>query len=200
MAAVTDAAAAPQEEDFLTHLGEAHNQVMAALNFNLTDAWQQPGVISGVADFAKAVDWSEPVFLYLAAFHVAAWVLAFTVMNRTSNTQIAMLVLCVGAVLAAQFLNAWGAEYHKLIFVDDKVQYFDPSGIFISAVWSAPLLVLAFVLQVKLFLGAAVLMAKLKARELRGKPAQRAVEEAKGGKGGKGGKGKGKGKAAKKEE
>lgn len=155
---------------FWDQLVAAHNEVMAALPINsstIVEAWNAPGVFDGVREFVAAVEWSEPFFLYLLTFHVTLFlgVLAFS-WGSTTRTAVAMVVL-LGMVVSASALNDLGSQYHTELFEDKKTNYFDKSGIFLGAVFVAPLLAMALFLQLKLFGSLFIMMVKVKQLKLK---------------------------------
>jgi transmembrane protein 18 len=172
MADIAHQAAEAADVDFFQTIIDAHNEVMTALPLNnitsfLSEAWSGPGVFDGVKAFIDAVDWTEPFFLYVLAFQVIVIVgsIVFSY-GSTNRTAIAMLFLMV-LVLSARPLNTLGSEYFKDLFVDDKTNYFDDNGMFIGAVFVAPLLLTTFLLQLKLFGALFTMMVRVKRAKLR---------------------------------
>ena len=166
----------------VAELQRAHNEVMDNLPIPsmdaVADAWAQPGVSGAVMDFVRAVDWTEPFFLYLGGFHLAAYVAVWRCGRSSSGAMVCLLaIMCL--VLAASSLNELGSAHHASIFrtkTPDEVggnllatgptNYFDKGGVFISAVFSAPLVVLAFLAQIRLFAEAASMMVTIKKGQL----------------------------------
>lgn len=158
--------------DFFQTILDAHNEVIAALPIHnitsfLSEAWAGPGVFDGVKAFIDAVDWTEPFFLYVLTFQVVVIVGSFVFSyGSTNRTAIAMLFMMV-LVLSASPLNTVGSEHYKELFVDDKTNYFDDNGMFIGAVFVAPLLLATFLLQLKLFGALFSMMVRVKRAKLR---------------------------------
>lgn len=163
-------------EEFVQTLKDAHEEVMAQLigSFNLSSVFsgssEGRGVISSFMAFTAAVDWTEPFFLYLLAFHAAVWV-GVILWAKTAGRILATMIAVMLVVLPASHVNEWAGRHYKLFFRED-VNYFDEGGIFISVVLSAPFLVLAFVVQVRLLLSAASLMIKVKRLKIKAEQQQ----------------------------
>lgn len=157
-------------EDFVAQLVAAHHEVMSALNFNLTtivEAWEGPGVFDGIAAFVNAVDWSESFFVYLLTFHVIVLVSTLGFSWGSTNRTAAAMVMLLVMILCASPLNALGKEHFKDLFADQRTNYFDDNGVFVGAVFAAPLMLLAFFLQLKLFWNLMIMMIKVKKAKLR---------------------------------
>jgi hypothetical protein len=106
--------------------------------------------------FYHAVRWEEPWVRGLLCAHVlyAALVVAT---RRHANLQFALFLVTCGAVYAAQPLNGYlHRNWRALGFTQD---YFDPRGVFLSCLYSAPLLLLAFaqLVRVRPFCAAAAM-------------------------------------------
>ena len=160
-------------EEFWATIVDAHNEVMDALGVaNITSKVIEavttgPGVFDGLRAFIDAVDWTEPFFLYLAMFHLSLFGLAVGVSwdspGRTAGVMLFLLALSV----SSSALNDLGKQHYQYLFVDQKTNYFDDRGVFISAVFAGPLMVLAFVLQIKMFIGLAKMMIVVKRGKFR---------------------------------
>ena len=93
-----------------------------------------------VVGFYHAVRWSEPWVAGLLAFHVAYGALVVAT-RRHQNLQLAFFLFTCAAVYCAQPLNGYlHLHWRRLGFTQD---YFDPRGVFISTLYSGPLLVIA---------------------------------------------------------
>eukprot|EP00308_Calcidiscus_leptoporus_P023979 CAMPEP_0119375226 /NCGR_PEP_ID=MMETSP1334-20130426/34456_1 /TAXON_ID=127549 /ORGANISM="Calcidiscus leptoporus, Strain RCC1130" /LENGTH=166 /DNA_ID=CAMNT_0007393471 /DNA_START=21 /DNA_END=521 /DNA_ORIENTATION=- len=111
-----------------------------------------------VLGFYHAVNWGESWLHALAAFQLAVWLLA-ALTRKNSNVQLALLFVVLGLVYSAEWLNTLGSR-HWAAFASQN--YFDPRGVFISVVYSAPLLVAAFGMLINALRSAARLLVEVK--------------------------------------
>jgi hypothetical protein len=75
--------------------------------------------------------------MFLLNLHVAVWVVAVAT-RSWPNVQIGLFLAICGAVYGAQFLNAYGARHWQALGLTQN--YFDDRGVFISFMYSLPLL------------------------------------------------------------
>ncbi|ESO10098.1 hypothetical protein HELRODRAFT_136896, partial [Helobdella robusta] len=83
-------------------------------------------------------DWSESWIWVLLLFHF--FCLAITVITVLMQQQIVQFVLFLFAVYMSENLNKWAAINFRVF---SKHQYFDKNGMFVSMVFSFPLLFLS---------------------------------------------------------
>lgn len=83
-------------------------------------------------------DWTEPLLVGILAFHI---VIALTVIatRRRHNLQIALFVAICATVYCAEYINTYCRNNWQSLATQN---YFDTNGIFVSTVFSAPLLLL----------------------------------------------------------
>ncbi|XP_041660668.1 transmembrane protein 18 [Cheilinus undulatus] len=92
--------------------------------------------ITSIWTFLMSVQWSEPWLIGLLVFHVVCLFLT-VVTCRYYRAQICHFVLMAGLVYSAEYLNEFAAMNWRSF---SKFQYFDSKGMFISLVYSIPLL------------------------------------------------------------
>ncbi|KAM8846424.1 transmembrane protein 18 [Synchiropus picturatus] len=98
--------------------------------------------ITSIWTFLLSVQWSEPWLLGLLAFHAVC--LSLTVVTcRFYRAQICHFLLMVALVYCAEYLNELAAMNWSSF---SNFQYFDSKGMFISLVFSVPLLLNAVVI------------------------------------------------------
>ncbi|XP_026196550.1 transmembrane protein 18 [Anabas testudineus] len=92
--------------------------------------------ITSIWTFLMSVQWSEPWLVGLLVFHVVC--LCLTVVTcRYYRAQICHFLLMVALVYSAEYLNELAAMNWRSF---SKFQYFDSKGMFISLIFSIPLL------------------------------------------------------------
>ena len=101
------------------------------------------------AAFTSAIDWSERWIQALGCFHVLNFLFFIFMRNDVDVQSIQFLVICA-LVLVSEPLNSYAAnlcEYNGSI-PNEKCfatqNYFDKQGTFLSAIFSAPLLIVGF--------------------------------------------------------
>ncbi|XP_066364518.1 uncharacterized protein [Miscanthus floridulus] len=113
--------------------------------------------------FIRAVDWTEPWLICLMAFHVVLLLTAVG-FRRNANFQLFLLFLAYSGVYLAERMNRYLGEHWKSF---TSRNYFDRSGVFISAVWSGPLIFISIVSVISSLIALCRLMVKWKRAELR---------------------------------
>ncbi|KAF7812019.1 Transmembrane protein 18 [Senna tora] len=114
--------------------------------------------------FFHAIDWKEPWLMGLIAFHVVLLLVAI-VSRKNTNFQMFLFLLTLSGVYLAERLNSFLGKNWKSF---SGQNYFDPQGLFLSVLWSGPLLVIAMIiLQINTLLSLCYLIVKWKRAELR---------------------------------
>ncbi|XP_077409426.1 transmembrane protein 18 [Vanacampus margaritifer] len=92
--------------------------------------------ITSIWTFLMSVKWSEPWLLAALAFHIVC--LCLTLLTcKFYRAQICHFLLIIALVSSAEYLNELAAMNWRLF---SEFQYFDSKGMFISLVFSIPLL------------------------------------------------------------
>ncbi|KAI5668397.1 hypothetical protein M9H77_18250 [Catharanthus roseus] len=113
--------------------------------------------------FFHAIDWKEPWLIGLLAFHVFLLCLAI-ISRRNINFQMCLFLLALAGVYLAERLNMLLAENWRSFATQN---YFDPHGVFLSVLWSGPLLVISIVILINTMFSLCYLIVRWKKAELR---------------------------------
>ncbi|KPP77882.1 transmembrane protein 18-like [Scleropages formosus] len=92
--------------------------------------------ITSVWTFLLSIDWSESWLVALLFFHLFCFAVTLLT-TRFYRLQICYFTILAGMVYSAEYLNEMAAMNWRSF---SKYQYFDSKGMFISLVFSAPLL------------------------------------------------------------
>ncbi|GLU16412.1 hypothetical protein SLE2022_328470 [Rubroshorea leprosula] len=113
--------------------------------------------------FFHAIDWKEPWLMGLLAFHFV--LLIITLLSRkNTNFQMCLFLLSLAGVYLAERLNKVLSNNWKRFATQN---YFDPSGLFLSVLWSGPLLVIAIIILVNTLFNLCYMIVRWKRAELR---------------------------------
>ncbi|XP_058218579.1 uncharacterized protein LOC131329469 [Rhododendron vialii] len=113
--------------------------------------------------FFHAIDWTEPWLMCLMLFHFV--LLLIVIMSRKNiNFQMCLFLLALAGVYFAETLNSVLRDNWKSFAGQD---YFDPRGLFLSVLWSGPLLVIAIIILVNTLFSLCHLIVRWKKAELR---------------------------------
>lgn len=113
--------------------------------------------------FLQDIDWTEPWLIGLVIFHGIVTVLTITTRNH-GNFQAVFFVLLLLLVFCSSNLNEIAARYSSYF---SRQQYFDSNGMFISIVFSSPLLFNCLVMVGQWLWSSGNLMVKVKQAQLR---------------------------------
>ncbi|XP_040283513.1 transmembrane protein 18 [Bufo bufo] len=119
------------------------------------------------------IDWSEPWIIGLLGFHLLFFILT-CISFKCYKLQIALFFLMVGLVSCAEYINEVAAVNWKLY---SRQQYFDSSGMFISLVFSAPLLCNTIIIVVHWVYKTLSVMTELKTLQKKRKAAKDSKKE-----------------------
>jgi transmembrane protein 18 len=113
----------------------------------------------------------QPWLLGIALFHVTLWILALS-LRKNNDAQMALLASTCAIVYSTQYFNSYATDHWQALGFTQN--YFESSGLFLSVVVSAPLLLLAAFQLFSSLRGAIDLLVKVKSKELRDKRVQAA--------------------------
>lgn len=132
--------------------------------------------IDGLITYLQSIDWTEPWFSGLAAFHVTCAIL--TVLTRkTGVLQSIYFATLMILVFCAEYINEWAAKNWNLFA---KQQYFDSNGFFISVVFSVPVLINCLVIVVSWLWDVGMLISNVKQMKIRQRSKQMEKQRAEG--------------------
>ncbi|XP_027347629.1 transmembrane protein 18 [Abrus precatorius] len=113
--------------------------------------------------FFHAIDWKEPWLIGLLTFHVVLLLVAIF-SRKNTNFQMFLFLLTLVGVYLAESLNRYMGKNWKSF---SGQNYFDPSGLFMSVLWSGPLLVIAIIILINTLFSLCYLIVRWKRAELR---------------------------------
>jgi len=94
-----------------------------------------------VKGFTAAIEWGEPLIFALAVFHIFILFVALLI-RKHNELQIVFFCTIMGLVYGAEHINRLaGAHWEKF----STQNYFDTRGVFISTMFSTPLLLVGMV-------------------------------------------------------
>ncbi|KAM8954108.1 transmembrane protein 18 [Pelodytes ibericus] len=132
---------------------------------------KQPGIWALLE--RAPIDWTEPWLIGLLVFHILC--LAVTCVSfKFYKLQIAHFLLMVGLVSSAEYINELAAANWRSF---SKQQYFDSTGMFISLLFSAPLLCNAIIIVVHWVYKTLTVMTELKTLQHKRKEAKKKREK-----------------------
>lgn len=144
---------------------EGHMDLMADLVQNLTAEFRSglAPAYENLIGFFHAIDWKEPWLMCLLGFHVA--LLLVTIFTRRNiNFQMVLFLLALAGIYSAETLNRLLGQNWKSFASQN---YFDKHGLFLSALWSGPLLVISMAILINSLFSLCHLIVKWKRAELR---------------------------------
>ncbi|XP_026990347.1 transmembrane protein 18 [Tachysurus fulvidraco] len=132
-------------------------------NVRITSTWT----------FLQSIQWSEPWLIGLISFHILCF--AFTVLTcRYYRLQIFHFLLMITMVYSAEYVNEIAAMNWRSFA---KFQYFDSKGMFISLVYSLPLLFNTIVIVAVWVRRTFATMTELKTLQLKRKAARESAKK-----------------------
>ncbi|KAG5470781.1 hypothetical protein LSCM1_02031 [Leishmania martiniquensis] len=125
--------------------------------------------LEDIFNFYTAVNWSEPFFRYLCAFHIVVWVTAIAATwGAVSDERITGVCVMVGVLLLAGIpANAYAGRHAEWIFREPGVNYFTEDGTMLMVLYAVPMLALMVCLQLRQVCRVVWLMVQLHRAKLR---------------------------------
>ncbi|XP_039314079.1 transmembrane protein 18 isoform X1 [Solenopsis invicta] len=124
--------------------------------------------IDGIWPFLQSIDWRDPWLAALLTFHVAVTMTALMTRNH-ANFQIILFLVLLLLVYFSESINEVAAT-NWMIF--SRQQYFDSQGMFISIVFSVPILINCMIMVASWLYQSSQLMTFLKRAQLRAQQAK----------------------------
>ncbi|XP_063407632.1 transmembrane protein 18-like isoform X1 [Mytilus trossulus] len=114
--------------------------------------------IQGLWTYLASIDWTDPWFRYLLLFHVICC-LTTIVIRKKSNIQFIYFGFLIVMVYLSEYINEWAAKNYKSF---SRQQYFDSNGLFISTVFSTPILINCLIMVIMWLLNMSKLMSEVR--------------------------------------
>ncbi|XP_034477294.1 transmembrane protein 18 [Drosophila innubila] len=119
--------------------------------------------ITGYWTFILSIDWKDPWLIALILIHVLTTSTALLTRNNT-NFQVFLFLVLLSVVYFSESINEYAALNWKTF---SKQQYFDDNGLFISTVFSIPILLNCMLLIGTWLYNSTQMMATLKTAQLK---------------------------------
>ncbi|XP_032817712.1 transmembrane protein 18 isoform X1 [Petromyzon marinus] len=119
--------------------------------------------ITGLWSLLYSIDWTESWLWGLIAFHGLCLLVTYLT-RKLQTAQIVYFFLLLLLTYSAEYINEVAAMNWRSFA---KYQYFDSQGLFISVVFSTPLLLNAMIIVVMWICQMSSVMAKIKAEKIK---------------------------------
>uniref|UniRef100_T1H6D5 Transmembrane protein 18 n=1 Tax=Megaselia scalaris TaxID=36166 RepID=T1H6D5_MEGSC len=119
--------------------------------------------ITGYWAFLRNIDWRDPWLIAMIFFHVVTTCTALLTRNRI-NFQVILFLTLLSFAYFSESINEYAAQNWKMF---SKQQYFDSNGLFISTVFSMPILLNCMLLIGAWLYNSTQMMAQLKSAQMR---------------------------------
>ncbi|CAB3366001.1 Hypothetical predicted protein [Cloeon dipterum] len=122
-----------------------------------------PEQVDGFFSFISAIDWTDPWLMVLVAVHLIMTVTVLLTRNR-ANIQALLFIVMLFSVYFSENINMYAAQRWRSF---SKQQYFDSKGMFISIVFSIPMLFNCMIMVANWLWQSSELLARVKAAQMR---------------------------------
>ncbi|XP_053981400.1 uncharacterized protein LOC128877833 [Hylaeus volcanicus] len=139
----------------------------------MSDEDQLKSTIDGILPFLQSIEWRDPWLALLLTFHIAVTMTALMTRNH-ANFQIMLFLALLLLVYFSESINEVAASNWMLF---SRQQYFDSNGLFISIVFSVPILVNCMIMIASWLYQSSQLMTSLKRAQLRQQARNRQIED-----------------------
>ncbi|KAJ7973950.1 Transmembrane protein 18 [Quillaja saponaria] len=144
-------------EEHMDQMADLIQKITTELRSGLRPAYEN------FMGFFHAIDWKEPWLMGLLAFHFL-FLLTAILSRKSTNFQMCLFLSALAGVYLAERLNVFLGKNWKSF---SGQNYFDPSGVFLSALWSGPLLVIAIIILINTLFSLCYMIVRWKKAELR---------------------------------
>ncbi|KAF5749316.1 Transmembrane protein 18 [Tripterygium wilfordii] len=144
-------------EEHMNQMADLVDKLSVELRSGLRPAYEN------FIGFFHAIDWKEPWLMSLLGFHLV--LLIVTIISRkNTNFQMFLFLLSLAGVYLAERLNGILRDNWRNFATQN---YFDPQGVFLSVLWSGPLLVIALIILINTLFSLCYLIVRWKRADLR---------------------------------
>ncbi|GAB0095575.1 Transmembrane protein 18 [Sergentomyia squamirostris] len=127
------------------------------------DSYIEINEIRDLLGFMKSIDWYDPLLMALVSFHILITFATLFTRNH-GNFQLVLFLLLILLVYFSESINEFAAHNWDSF---SRQQYFDSKGMFISLVFSVPILLNLMLMVGSWLYQSTQLMAKLKTAQLK---------------------------------
>lgn len=167
---------------FIDEVKAGHAELMSALGISSFEEMKTKflehnvyALTKDVKEFFAAIDFKEPLFMWLLGFHLVIFALAcYSTRGKVSDERLLLVcLLLAGLALGAPYINTYGRDRASSIFYEEErmigmeVNYFDEAGIFIAVFYWLPLVLQVLGLMGRLLWRMLKLMVKVKRQQLK---------------------------------
>ncbi|KAG7207510.1 hypothetical protein KM043_009142 [Ampulex compressa] len=128
--------------------------------------------IDGILPFLQSIEWRDPWLAILLTFHIAVTMTALMTRNH-ANFQIMLFLALLLLVYFSESINEVAASNWMMF---SRQQYFDSNGLFISVVFSVPILMNCMIMIASWLYQSSQLMTSLKRAQLRQQARNRHID------------------------